>query len=114
MTANAALREGKGTMSKHEGPLFFCEITPEREWAIEMRARDASGLRKLGYRASGTIDRRKVPNGYGIQVHDADRAVWTTMPLNDRKDIRRQFDALLTQAMQALASHGHLDGLSSK
>lgn len=100
--------------NKHDGPLFFCQVTPTLEWSIEMRATDATGQRKLGYRASGIVDQRKVPNGYGIQVHDADRAVWTTMPLNDRKDIRQQFDALLTQAMRALASHGHLEGLTAK
>ncbi|ESZ06409.1 hypothetical protein [Mesorhizobium sp. L48C026A00] len=97
--------------NKHDGPLFFCKITPELEWSIELKAKDASGERRLGYRASGTVVRRKVPSGYGIQVHDADRAVWTTMPINDRKDIRQQFDAMLTQAIQTLASHGHLEGL---
>ncbi|MER9341817.1 hypothetical protein NKI41_13600 [Mesorhizobium sp. M0601] len=97
--------------NKHDEPLFFCKITPALEWSIELKAKDASGERRLAYRASGTVVRRKVPSGYGIQVHDADRAVWTTMPINDRKDIRQQFDAMLTQAMQILASHGHLEAL---
>ncbi|RWK41124.1 hypothetical protein [Mesorhizobium sp.] len=97
--------------NKHDGPLFCCKITQALEWSIELKAKDASGERTLGYRASGTVGRRKVPSGYGIQVHDADRAVWTTMPINDRKDIRQQFDAMLTQAMESLVSHGHLEGL---
>lgn len=100
--------------NKHDGPLFCCRITPALEWSIELRASDANGVAKLGYRASGTVDRRKVPSGYEIQVHDADRAVWTAMPLNHRRDIRQQFDAMLMQAVQSLAKHGHLDGLPSK
>jgi hypothetical protein len=77
-------------------------------WSVTMRAPDATGVRRLGYRATGTIrrDLSIVEFDIGPQVHDEERPVWTTMNETDRPDIRKQIINLVRKAAERLMSSG--------
>lgn len=98
------------------GPLLCVALTAENadgvalkyKWKVTMSAADHKGQRKLGYKACGLLaDLDSSPGEFDIQVHDADRNVWTTMPLGDRKDIRARIGSLVVNAMTAVKSGGY-------
>jgi hypothetical protein len=93
--------------SRYDGPLLSVLVSHAEQskykWEIVMSANDSAGRRKLGYRASGLLsDLDHPPTGYGIQVHDEERAVWTTMNPGDRKDVRNQMNRLLESVLSTL------------
>lgn len=77
------------------------------KWQVTMKAADAAGSRKLGYRASGRImSSDQIVFESGPQVHDEDRAVWTTMNETDRPDLRKRFKELVVKAREKLEASG--------
>lgn len=81
--------------------------TSEYEWHVTMRTSDASGTRKLGYRASGNLnDLNNLTFECGPQVHDECREVWTTMNDTDRPDIRERMRSLAFTARDKLKASG--------
>jgi hypothetical protein len=75
-------------------------------WSIELSAQSQDGQSKLGYRANGPVD-GFAEDKFIIQVRDKDRPVWTSMPLNHRKDIRNAISQLVIAAFQAMKDLGH-------
>ncbi|MGW1423856.1 hypothetical protein ACWAT4_27460 [Bradyrhizobium manausense] len=75
-------------------------------WVLELSGQSSDGQAKLGYRAQGSahdFDQEK----FLIQVHDKDRAVWTAMPLDHRKDIRKTMSQLVQAALLSLSELKH-------
>jgi hypothetical protein len=73
------------------------------EWELTMIAADASGNRRLGYRASGYINKTgKIIFKSGPQVQDERRDVWTTMNDTDRPDIRKSMENKVLAAAKEL------------
>ena len=75
-------------------------------WSVELNGRSQDGQTKLGYRAKGPVD-GFAEDKFTIQVHDKDRPVWTSMPLNHRKDIRSSIGQLVKSALKAREDLGH-------
>jgi hypothetical protein len=80
--------------------------TTKYEWRVSLSASD--GHRKLGYRASGMLDSLYVlAPDFPIEVHDADRDVWTTINPRYRWDIRQRIESLLVHAMKTVSESGY-------
>ncbi|MFK4536183.1 hypothetical protein ABIA00_004366 [Bradyrhizobium ottawaense] len=95
----------------YDGPTLHVCVTRVEEsasaskyrWQVTMRAADATGGRKLGYRGAGNLDDRgKIKFESGPEVHDENRPVWTTMNATDRSDIRRKMESLVLFAIEKI------------
>jgi hypothetical protein len=101
--------------SKYDGPALCVSLTAatadgatKYEWHVTLSASDYKGHRKLGYRASGLLNSLHIlPPYFPIQVHDADRNVWTTMNPEDRADIRKRIESLVVHALKTLSAGGY-------
>jgi hypothetical protein len=77
-------------------------------WMVSFKAPDHRGERLLGYRACGIVNSNST--GFKFQeepqVHDAERPVWTTMPSDQRPDIRREIAAKAKKALEMMRKSG--------
>jgi hypothetical protein len=69
---------------------------------------DHKGERQLGYRACGIInnDLSGLKFEEEPQVHDAERPVWTTMPSDQRLDIRKEIISKARKACDMMKKRG--------
>lgn len=99
------------TGNQYGGPLLCVSVTETAEqyaWEVTMSAATRDGQRKLGYKASGFLtDLDSLPPEFGIQVHDENRKVWTTMNPGDRNDIRLRIGSLVHSAIRAMKESGY-------
>ena len=101
--------------NQYDGPALCVAMIPKSEdgrtkyeWRVTLTASDSMGHRNLGYRASGVLDSLNVlAPDFPIEVRDADRAVWTTMNPDARRDIRQRMETLLVHAMKAVSESGY-------
>ena len=74
----------------YDGPSLVVSLQPNPDgssaWELHVIARDHSGNRQLAYRARGPSLARFVE--FDLAVRDELRDVWTTMPSNQRLDLR--------------------------
>jgi hypothetical protein len=100
-----------GMKEGYDGPTLHVCVTRVEEgatatkyrWQVIMRAADATGERKLGYRGSGSLnDPGKINFESGPEVHDENRPVWTTMNAIDRPDIRKKMESLVLFAIEKM------------
>ena len=83
------------------------DFSKKYQWQVTMRAADATGERKLGYRASGSFDGlNKLIFESGPEVHDESRPVWTPMNAKDRPDIRKRMQDLVLLANAKMRARG--------
>jgi len=95
------------TGKQYDGPLLALAVKSATgggyHWEIMMNAVDHSHTKKLGYKAEGALmDLAQLSDGFVLEVHDADRPVWTAMPNSHRKDIREAISSAITSALSAL------------
>jgi len=99
----------------YDGPTLHVVVTraetsgssTEYRWQVTMRAVDATGERKLGYRASGSLDDfDNLIFESGPEVHDEYRPVWTPMNAADRPDIRKRMHDLALLATARMKADG--------
>ena len=78
-------------------------------WEVEIEADDATGVRRLGYRANGMSLVADANSGaFVVYVQDDLRVVWTPLPAEHRKDIRKAICAILLNASGSVAELGNV------
>ena len=71
-------------------------------------ARDAKGIRDLGYCRSGTMlnDLTDLKYDYDTKVHDENRNIWTSMNPTERRDVQKKMTDLVMYAAKKMKDDG--------